>query len=142
MRCSFTVSLAPLSLLPRSNSLGTGIFGKTRCPAYLSLPQSLPWVLTWKKYSYLCYWKDLQILTSPLHALKCPPFPSRDIWLDFVKEYNPFQNVKATGFQQLLLPVLPQTSLSWISAGHGRKRKDKNTIHVSISMTDNSVFSS
>lgn len=67
---------------------------------------------------------------SSLAAFKCPPFPYRNMWLDFVKEYNPFQNRKATGYKQLLLPALPQTSLSWISAGNGKREKYKNAMHM------------
>lgn len=142
MRCTFTELAQYLQILRPCcfhQPLGRGIFGKTRFPAPLSPPESSLGPDK-GKYSCLCYWKDLQILTSFLLL------PSHGLHSHLVKAslilsgYNPFQNIKPIGFKYLLSPALPQTSLSWISAENERREKYKNTIHMLISQWHNSIF--
>lgn len=128
------VSSDPLSLLVPSTLWvgGSLVRSLVRFPASLSPPESSLGPDT-GKYSCLCYWKDLQILTSFLLL------PSHGLHSHLVKPslilsgYNPFQNIKPIGFKYLLSPALPQTSLCWISAENERREKCKNTIHMLIS---------
>ena len=133
MRCTFTELAQYLQILCPCcfhQPLGRGIFGKTRFPASLSPPESSLGPDK-GKYSCLCYWKDLQILTSflllPSHGLHCHLVKPSLI----LSGYNPFQNIKPIGFKYLL------SQLCHKPHSHGSlqkmREKYKNTIHMLIS---------